>query len=608
MTKDIRNIAVIAHVDHGKTTLIDALLKQSNVFRQNQQEMDEDCIMDSNALERERGITIMAKNCAIEYQDTKINIIDTPGHADFSGEVERTLSMADGAILIVDAQEGPMPQTRFVLKQALKLNLSIIVVINKIEKKFARVEYVIQKISDLFLDLATSEEQLEFPVLYAIGRQGVVFNELPDSFEQTGTVKPLLDTIIKTIPAPQVDDAKSFKMVVSSLDYDSYLGKIVIGRIHQGKLSPGDKLVEASKPQKSMTVDKIMVYSGLSRVETNEGVAGDIVAITGLDHVDIGSTIANHADITPLPSIEISEPTLHITLGPNTSPFNGREGEFFTARQIEARLDRELENNVSLKLEKLSSGKFKVSGRGELHLAVLLETMRREGYELEVGKPEVITKVEDNQTVEPLEEVSVIVPNEYVGTINQEMGQRFANLTKMEPLTESETEFIYEMPTRNILGLRNILLTATKGTVLFNSQLIGYQPLGRELPKLRNGVIISDQTGKAVEYGLRNLKGRGVSYIIPGTEVYEGMIVGLNSKDDDIVMNVCKEKNLTNHRSKSHKGITQMAPDQEMSLEEALDFLENDELLEITPVNLRLRKKLLKDFERKRQLKPVSRS
>lgn len=607
MTTSIRNIAVIAHVDHGKTTLIDALLKQSHVFRKNQQEMDEDCIMDSNDLERERGITIMAKNCAIEYKDTKINIIDTPGHADFSGEVERTLSMADGAVLIVDAQEGPMPQTRFVLKRALKQDLNIIVVINKIEKKFARVDYVISKISDLFLDLATKEHQLEFPLLYAIGRQGVVFNDMPTSFDQPGSVIPLLDTILKIIPPPQAEIDKPFKMLVSSLDYDSYLGKIVIGRIKQGSLRPQSKVVSTKEPQKFMTVEKVMVFDGLSRTETPEANAGDIVAITGMNKVDIGSTLSDAADITPLPTIEISEPTLHITIGPNTSPFNGREGTFFTARQIEARLDRELENNVSLRLEKLSSGKFKVSGRGELHLAVLLETMRREGYELEVAKPEVITKVTNGQTTEPIEEVDIVVPSEHAGIINQEMGRRYGQMIKMEPISETETEFIYQMPTRNILGLRSLLLTATKGTVIFNSQLIDYQPLGRELPKLRNGVIISDQTGKALEYGLRNLKGRGVCFVIPGIEVYEGMIIGMNSKDEDIAMNVCKEKNLTNHRSKSHKGITQMAPDQEMSLEESLDFLEPDELLEITPKNLRLRKRFLTDIDRRRSIKPTVR-
>lgn len=605
---NIRNVAVIAHVDHGKTTLVDALLKQTNVFRENQQEMQENCIMDRNTLERERGITIMAKNCAIIYKDTKINIIDTPGHADFSGEVERTLGMADGAVLIVDAQEGPMPQTRFVLKQALKQHLKIIVVINKIEKSFARVDYVINKISDLFLELATDEAHLDFPVLYAIGRQGVVYETMPASFDEPGTVKPLLDMILDIVPPPSMNNELPFKMSVASLDYDTYLGRIVVGRIHQGTVKPGQKLVLSEEPSKFLTIDKVMTYEGLVRVPADQAVAGDIVALTGIEKIGIGMTLTDASEPSALPTIEISEPTLHITVGPNTSPFNGKEGEFFTARQIEARLDRELENNVSLRLEKLSSGKFKVSGKGELHLAVLLETMRREGYELEVGRPEVITKKIDGVECEPVEEVDIIVPNEYVGTINQEMGRRFGKMLKMEPISDVEVEFVYEMPTRVILGLRTLLLTLTKGTVLFNSQLLNYQPIGKELPKLRSGVIISDQTGKAVEYGLRNLKGRGVCYVVPGTDVYEGMIVGENAKDEDIVMNVCKEKELTNHRKKGHQGITAMAPDVEMSLEESLDYLESDELLEITPKNLRLRKKYLTDIERRRAIKPNVRS
>lgn len=608
MVNSIRNVAVIAHVDHGKTTLVDAMLKQTHVFRDNQMEMQEDCIMDSNTLERERGITIMAKNCAIEYKNTKINIIDTPGHADFSGEIERTLGMADGAVLIVDAQEGPMPQTRFVLKQAIKQHLKIIVVINKIEKKFARVEYVINKISDLFLELATEESHLDFPVLYAIGRRGVVWEDMPADFDEAGTVTPLLDTIIHVIPEPKHDVDKPFKMLVANIDSDAHMGKIAIGRIHQGRLKTGQKVVLSHEPGKSFSVEKILLYEGVNQVHVEEAFAGDIVAITGVDKVGIGMTLTDNSDLTALPSMEISEPTMHITVGPNTSPFSGKEGKFFTARQIEARLDRELENNVSLRLEKLSSGKFKVSGRGELHLSVLLENMRREGYELEVGKPEVITKTVNHVVLEPSEEVDVIVPNDYVGTINQEFGQRYAKLIKMEPISENETEFIYHMPTRNILGFRTQLMTQTKGTILFNSQILGYEPMGKELPKLRPGVIISDQAGKALEYGLRNLKGRGVAFVIPGTNVYEGMIVGENSKDEDIVMNVCREKELTNHRKKGHQGITAMAPDVDMSLEESLDFLEPDELLEITPVNLRFRKKLLSDLLRRRSERPNARS
>jgi GTP-binding protein len=608
MSLPIRNVAVIAHVDHGKTTLVDALLKQSHVFRDNQLEMQENCILDRNALERERGITIMAKNCAIEYKGVKINIIDTPGHSDFSGEVERTLGMADGAVLIVDAQEGPMPQTRFVLKQAIKQHLKIIVVINKIEKKFARVDYVINKISDLFLELATDESHLDFPVLYAIGRQGVVYRQMPDNYEEPGTVIPLLDTILDVIPEPAHDTEKTFKMLVANIDADAHLGKIAIGRIAQGSIRVGQKIVLSQEPGQYLTVGNIMVYEGLNQKHVDYAEAGDIVSLTGIDKVGIGMTLTDALEPSALPSMEISEPTMHITVGPNTSPFSGKEGKFFTARQIEARLDRELENNVSLRLEKLSSGKFKVSGRGELHLSVLLENMRREGYELEVGKPEVITKRIDGIEHEPVEEVDVIVPNEYVGTINQEFGQRLADLIKMEPISDNEVEFIYHMPTRNILGFRTLLMTQTKGTVLFNSQILGFEPIGKILPKMRMGVIISDQTGKAVEYGLRNLKGRGVAFVIPGTDVYEGMIVGQNAKDDDIVMNVCKEKELTNHRKKGHQGITAMAPDVQMSLEESLDFLEPDELLEITPITLRFRKKFLTEIARRRADHPNSRS
>ncbi len=608
MSQPIRNVAVIAHVDHGKTTLVDALLKQSHIFRENQMEMQEDCILDSNVLERERGITIMAKNCAITYKGVKINIIDTPGHSDFSGEVERTLGMADGAVLIVDAQEGPMPQTRFVLKQAIKQNLKIIVVINKIEKKYARVDYVINKISDLFLELATDESHLDFPVLYAIGRQGVVYPSIPDDFEQPGSVIPLLDMILKVIPEPAHDVDKPFKMLVANIDADAHLGKIAIGRIAQGTIHTGQKVVLSHEPSQYLTIDKLMTYEGLGQKHVDTAEAGDIIALTGISKVGIGMTLTDASEPSALPSMEISEPTMHITVGPNTSPFSGKEGTFFTARQIESRLDRELENNVSLRLEKLSSGKFKVSGRGELHLSVLLENMRREGYEMEVGKPEVITKMVDNIEYEPVEEVDVIVPKEHVGTINQEFGQRYAALIKMEPISESEVEFIYHMPTRNILGFRTQLMTQTKGTVLFNSQILGFEPIGKILPKLRMGVIISDQTGKALEYGLRNLKGRGVAFVVPGTDVYEGMIVGQNAKDEDIVMNVCREKELTNHRKKGHQGITAMAPDVQMSLEESLDFLEPDELLEITPKNLRFRKKYLTEIARRRADHPNSRS
>lgn len=598
--ESIRNIAVIAHVDHGKTTMVDALLKQTNVFRENQQEMNEDCILDSNALERERGITIMAKNCAVIYKNTKINIIDTPGHADFSGEVERTLGMADGALLIVDAQEGPMPQTRFVLKQALKQKLKMIVVVNKIEKKMARVEEVVRKVADLFLELAQEESELDFPVLYAIGRQGKVFSTLPESFDALGTVLPLLDTVLEVVPPPLIDTDAPFKMLISSLDYDAHLGKIAIGRIYQGTIGLADRVVLVGKQARFAEVASLMVYKGLDRVPVDRALAGDVVALSGIEQVGIGMTLATAADSTPLPTLEISEPTVHITIGPNTSPFNGKEGRFFTARQIEARLDRELESNVSLRLEKLTSGQFRVSGRGELHLSVLLETMRREGYEMEVAKPEAVVKMIEGIVHEPVEECEIVVPNEYVGVISQELGKRYAELVQVQPISDTETSFEYITSTRSSLGLRSILLNLTKGTVVINSRFMEYRPVGQEIPQFRKGVIISDQTGRASEYGLRNLKGRGISFIVPGVEVYQGMIVGLHAKDDDISMNVCKEKNLTNHRSKSHQGIVALAPDIEMSLEACLDFLAKDELLEITPHSLRLRKKLLTDLDRRR--------
>ena len=596
-----RNIAVIAHVDHGKTTLIDALLKQTHVFRDNQKEMSREQILDSNDLERERGITIMAKNCAILYKGTKINIIDTPGHADFSGEVERTLGMAEGALLIVDAQEGPMPQTRFVLKKAFELNLKIIVLINKIDKKYARVPITITRLSDLFLDLATTEDQIDFPTLYSVAKCGSVFTHLPKNASQTNTVQPLLETILSHIPAPKMEINKPFKMLVSSLDYDNHLGKIAIGKIYQGQLSLNQQLYIIPNGQ-SFPVENIFTYNGLDRQPVSTAMAGDIVAIAGSSTVAIGCTIAGNKQEISLPAPIVEPPTLQITIAANTSPFSGHEGLFSTSRQLEERLTRELENNIGLKLEKLDKGRFKVSGRGELHLSILLETMRRQGYEMEIGKPEVIVKRIDNILHEPMEEVNIIVPNQYIGIINQEFGKRQSQLVKMEPISDQETEFIFDLPTRALIGLRSLLLTLTKGTIVLSSQIINYQPLKAKLPKLRKGVIIAAVAGKVTEYGLKNLKGRGISLVKPGDEVYQGMIVGQNAKDDDIEVNVAKEKHLTNHRSKSHDGIAKLASDIEMSLEQSIDFLEKDELLEITPKSLRLRKRYLTGVDRRRAL------
>lgn len=595
----IRNIAVIAHVDHGKTTLIDALLKQTHVFRDNQHEMQETQILDNNDLERERGITILAKNCAITHQGVKINIIDTPGHADFSGEVERTLSMADGALLIVDAQEGPMPQTRFVLKKALELNLKIIVVINKIDKQHARIEEVVQKTGDLFLELASHDDQLDFPILYAIAREGIVFKDKPTATGEAGTVMPLIDTIIEYVPGPTNSAEGVFKMVVSSLDYDPHLGRIVIGKIHQGTLQPGQRML-VSPLMQGYTAEQVMVMHGLGRTKVEQALAGDIVAVVGIDTAQIGMTVTDPSDPTALPALDISEPTLHMYLGPNTSPFAGLEGKFTTSRQIEARLMRELETNLSLRVEKLDSGKFQISGRGELHLSILLETLRREGYEMEVGKPEVITKTIDGTQHEPVEELSIVVPTEYVGTITQELGKRYATLIHMVPINDLETEFLYRVPTRTLIGLRNLLLTLTKGTAICSSQFVQYEPLGKPVPKLRQGALIADRAGDVLSYGLEAAQGRGVTFVEPGTKVYEGMIIGQSVNDIDIPINVCKGKKLTNVRASSADVMVQLVPPVVLSLEQSLDFLESDELLEITPQSLRLRKKYLTDLDRRK--------
>ncbi len=596
----IINIAVIAHVDHGKTTLVDAILKQSHVFRDNEEEMQQTQILDRNELERERGITILAKNCAVNYKDLKINIIDTPGHADFSGEVERTLGMADGALLIVDAQEGPMPQTRFVLKKALELGLKIVVVINKIDKKFANPALSVSKVESLFLDLAYEQEQLDFPVLYAIGRNGAVFYNMPGSGE-SGDVTPLLETIKKYIPQSK-HIAGPFKMLVTSIDYDPHLGRIVVGKIHQGMIQKNDK-VKLAGSDESYSVEKLYVWKGLGKVEVTQAKSGEIASFSGIGKAKIGDTVVTSLDTDPLPSVSIGEPTLHMTLGPNTSPFSGKEGKFVTSRQIEERLNKELETNLSLKVEKLINGKFVISGRGELHLSILLETMRREGYELEVGKPEVIIKEINGKKCEPYEEAYITVLSEYTGVITEEFGKRGAQLVKMEPINDAEVEFIYIIPTRGLIGLRGLLNTATKGTVVFNSAFVDFRPIGKQMPRSRRGALIASEGGVALAYGLNNAQGRGVTFIEPATEVYEGMIIGLNAKDEDIAMNVCKGKQLTNMRSKASDGVLQLTPATRLSLEQSLDFLSDEDLLEITPQTLRLRKKYLSELDRKRALK-----
>jgi GTP-binding protein len=598
----IRNIAIIAHVDHGKTTLVDGLLKQSQTFRGNQAEMSQDLIMDSGDQEKERGITITAKVTAVQHDDYRINIIDTPGHADFSGEVERTLNMADGCILIVDAQEGPMPQTKFVLSKSLANELKPIVIINKIDKQASRIHEVEDEIADLFLELAVHEDQLHYPVYYAIGRAGKAWDKMPENAEDKADLSVIFDAITTHVPSPQIESDKPFQMLVTALSWDDFKGKYALGRITRGQIKPGSPVVLCKKDGAlaKAKVDKVYMSHGLSKFEVPEGVAGDIVHLTGVADAQIGETIADAESPEALPIMEVEAPTLKIYLGPNTSPFKGKEGEFTTSRQIGDRLLKEIETNVGLRVEEDGIG-FLVSGRGELHLSVLIEAMRREGYEFEVGRPQIVTKQEDGKTLEPLEELIIEVPEEHVGTVQMELGTRRANLKEQFASPKGVTKLIYELPTRALLGLRNILMTSTKGTVIMNSLIIGYQPLGAELRQLRNGVLIAFETGVTTPYSLQTAEDRGIVFVGPAENVYAGQIVGLNKRQEDIEMNVCKAKHLTNMRSSSSDGVVQLTPPTILSLEECIDFLENDELLEVTPKNLRLRKRELDPNKRKRQ-------
>ncbi len=600
----IRNIAIIAHVDHGKTTLVDGLLKQSNTFRDNQAEMGQDLIMDSGDQERERGITITAKVTAVQHDDYRINIIDTPGHADFSGEVERTLNMADGCILIVDAQEGPMPQTKFVLGKALAAELRPIVIINKIDKPAARIKEVEDELADLFLELAVHEDQLHYPLYYAIGRAGKAWETPPANAEADANLDVIFDAIINKIPAPNVELDKPFQMLVTALAWDTYKGKYAIGRINRGSVKAGSQIALCKKDgsQIKAKVEQVFMSQGVAKFEVEQGIAGDIVQLTGIGDAQIGETLADADNPEALPVLEVEAPTLQIYLGPNTSPFKGQEGEFSTGRQIGERLEKELETNVGLRVEENGIG-FLVSGRGELHLSVLIETMRREGYEFEVGRPQVVTIEKDGQTLEPIEELIIEVPAEHVGTVQMELGQRRATLKEQFVSPKGVTKLVYELPTRALLGIRNILLTATKGTIVMNSLVVGHQPQGAALQQLRNGVLIAHETGTTTPYSIQNAEARGVIFVHPAVKIYAGQVVGLNSRQEDMEINLCKAKQLTNMRSSSSDGVTQLTPPTIFSLEECLDFIENDELLEVTPENLRLRKRELDPNMRKRKNK-----
>lgn len=598
----IRNIAIIAHVDHGKTTLVDAFLKQNNVFRDNESAMQDIRIMDRNDLEKERGITIQSKNASIVYDEFKINIIDTPGHSDFGGEVERVLNMAEGCLLLIDAQEGPMPQTKFVLKKALQLGLKPMVVINKIDKKFANVKEVLNRTYDLFLELVTDESQLEFPVYYAIARDGKVWTELPSTnYDDTpGDLKPLLDGIIKNIPHPQVDIDKPLQLLVSNIEGDEHLGTFVIGKIYRGNITQNQNItliheldLKGNPNNESFKISKIFVNNGLKREEVTFAVGGDIVAISGIKNAKISDTIADSSDPTPLTRISIEEPSMRIRIGPNTSPFVGQEGKFVTSRQIQERLIKELKTNVSLRLNVTDEGEYVVSGRGELHLSILLETMRREGYEMEVSRPEAVIKVIDGVDHEPLEELTIFVPSEYLGAVTSEINGRAGKMKDMFTDENNQVRLVYEILTVNLIGLRANLLTQTKGTAIFNTSFIEFVPKIKPIEQMRNGVLVANDSGVAIAYSLRDAQLRGQLFVTDSDKIYAGEVIGIRGREGDLTINVCVEKAKTNFRMTSSSKGAALEPIIEMTLEKALTFIERDELVEITPKSVRIRKKYL---------------
>jgi GTP-binding protein len=596
---DIRNIAIIAHVDHGKTTLVDKLLIQSGTFRNNQQV--EERMMDSNDLERERGITILAKTTSVKYNEYTINILDTPGHADFGGEVERIMSMVDGVLLIVDAFEGCMPQTRFVLRKALEAKVTPIVVVNKVDRENARPQEVINEVYDLFIDLDATEEQLDFPIVYASGLQGIAGLE-PDKLE--GDLRPLFETIIAHIPAPDADEESPLQMQVTMLDYNDFLGRIGIGRIYRGTINVNDmvSVVKRDGSVKRMRVQKLFGFSGLQRVEQKTARAGDIIAVAGLEDINVGETVCHVDHPDPLPLLKIDEPTLQMTFLVNNSPFAGREGKHVTSRKLRDRLMAELETDVSLRVEETDSpDAFIVSGRGELHLSILVENMRREGFELAVSKPEVIIREIDGQKMEPAERLIIDIPEEYTGPVMETLGTRKAEMVNMVNNGFGQVRLEFIIPSRGLIGYRTEFLTITRGYGIMNHSFDSYRPyVPGSVGGRRAGVLISNETGTATTYGLMSVEDRGVMFIHPGTEVYEGMIVGEHNRDNDLTVNVCKEKHATNVRSATKEETVKMKAPRILTLEEALEYLNEDELCEVTPQSVRLRKKYLTKSERER--------
>ena len=594
----IRNIAIIAHVDHGKTTLVDALLKQSHVFRENEQ-VDER-IMDSNDLEKERGITILSKNTSVMYNGVKINIVDTPGHADFGGEVERVLKTVDGVLLLVDAFEGPMPQTREVLKKSLALNLKPIVVINKIDRPGSEPLKVVDKVLDLFIELDANEEQLEFPVIYASAKNGIAKINLED---ETDNVNCIFETIINEINAPKCDEEGPAQMLVSNIDYDDYVGRIAVGRVERGIMKVGMPVAICGKEDKITQgrISKVYTHMGLNKVEVEEGKAGDIIEIAGIPEINIGDTICDLNNPEKIPFVDIDEPTVSMTFSVNNGPLAGREGKFITSRHIRDRLYKELERNVSLRVKDTDSAdSFEVSGRGELHLSVLIETMRREGFELLVSRPKVIIKEIDGVKCEPIENLVVNVPDDCIGNVIEKLGMRKAEMKNMEPAEEGHTKIEFRIPARGLIGYRTEFLTDTKGEGTMNHIFDCYEPFKGDVVARVRGTIVAFESGKSVTYGLYNAQDKGELFIGPGVEVYEGMIVGLNSRGEDLAINVCKEKHLTNTRASGSDDALRLVPPIQMSLEKAIEFIQDDELVEVTPKNIRLRKKILDSKERER--------
>lgn len=586
---DLRNIAIIAHVDHGKTTLVDAMLRQSGVFRANEQVAER--VMDSNDLERERGITILSKNTAVMYNDVKINIVDTPGHADFGGEVERVLNMVDGVLLLVDSFEGPMPQTKYVLRKALEQKLKPIVVINKIDRPDQRVEEVVDEVLELFIELDADDDQLDFPVIYAAARAGIAKLSMDD---ESDNLAPLFELLLKEIPGPKGDLDGPLQMMVTTLDYDEYVGRIAIGRIIRGKILNGQNVVVMNGDQTTKAkIGRLYGYQGLKRVEVPEAGMGDIVAVTGLADVSIGQTIADPENPEALPALNIDEPTLSMTFGVNTSPFAGREGTFVTSRHVRDRLFKETETNVSLRVEETdNTDTFKVSGRGELHLSVLIETMRREGFELQIGKPEVIYKTINGEVCEPLEFLTIDVPQEFMGTVMESLGTRKAELVNMvEMAGYLRMEFV--IPARGLIGFRSEFLTNTKGNGIMNHVFNGYVPYKGDIPGRTRGSLVAFEDGETTAYGISNVQERGVVFIRPGEAVYEGMIIGENTRELDMDVNPCKKKHVTNMRSSSSDEAIRLVPPRLFSLEQALEYINKDELVEVTPENIRLRKQVL---------------